>query len=352
MLLAAVAVLLLLGAGKAAAASRLAVLELSAPGLPGEVRLLLADQAREGALEALGPGFLVLTRENMAEVLQDSGMDIACATGECEVEIARSIGADYVVTGSVTMVEGLYFLNLKLHESAKGSLLASQTSKAEGSAALVELARLESMALLKPIAPPSRPLAGPSPGAAEEELEALSAELSSKLSGQQEAGEEERWGRPSSPPVWEQPVQEGGAPGSSFPLSCSPGEKRLAMVGKCSDGNFNGLAHYGWFYFARVERNFTGLYQFGVFRAYTGGDFNGFFQASLFPRVGGSLNGLQFGALNQVGETTTGGQVGLVNWTGDLEGVQLGLVNIDASGQPLLPLGDRGRITLFVNMDW
>ena len=145
---------MLLGVGQAAAARRLAVLELSAPALPGEVCLLLADQAREGALEILGPDFLVLTRENMAEVLQDSGMDIACATGECEVEIARNIGADFVVTGSVTIVEGLHFLNLKLHESAKGSLIASRTSKSAGSAGLVELARLESMELLKPIAPP------------------------------------------------------------------------------------------------------------------------------------------------------------------------------------------------------
>jgi hypothetical protein len=359
------AVQLLLSA-QASASPRIAVLEFTGPALPPSLLLLLSDQAREGALESLGTGFLVLTRENMAEILSDSGMELSCASGECEVELARNIGADYVVSGSVTMVEGLHFLNLKLHESAKGSLVSSRTSKASRGAELVELARSESVELLLPIAPAKveRTVilastgqasdSGPPAGglATQEDLSTAEEELESLAAGPSDRPAEKGdgdWGRPDPAPTWEASGSSGGI-SSSFPLSCAHGEDRFALVGRCTDGSFSGLAHYGWFYFARTERNFTGLYQFGVFSAYAGGDFNGMFQASLFPKVGGDLTGLQFGFLNQVDGAANGAQFGLVNLAGSLQGFQVGLVNIDKSGEPLLPLRKAGRLTFFVNV--
>src|SRR5512145_432602 len=53
-----------------------------------EMLRLFADQARGGALAVLRPpGFVVMTRENTAQILKDMGG--SCADGECEVETAR-----------------------------------------------------------------------------------------------------------------------------------------------------------------------------------------------------------------------------------------------------------------------
>lgn len=117
----------LLFAASASAATtekRLAVLEFRG-GIPVDALMVLADSARAGALSALeGKRYLVMTRESMATILKDMGMG-ECSEGECEVETARNIGADLVVTGEVTSIDGRYVVTLKLHETLKGALLAT-----------------------------------------------------------------------------------------------------------------------------------------------------------------------------------------------------------------------------------
>jgi hypothetical protein len=54
--------------------------------------------------------------------------------GDCDVETARNIGADLVVSGQVLKVEGTYLLTLKLHETGRGSLLS--TAEARGATEL------------------------------------------------------------------------------------------------------------------------------------------------------------------------------------------------------------------------
>ena len=113
----------------AAAAPRLAVLELRGP-LPAPVLQLLGDDVRAAAL-AEARGYEVITRENVIELLRASGKaDLAACEGECEVEIGRNLGADLVATGGVVQVDETLVLALRLHETAKGALLA--TSDAEG----------------------------------------------------------------------------------------------------------------------------------------------------------------------------------------------------------------------------
>ena len=112
-----------------AAPQRLAVLELRGD-LEPAVLAALTDQLRDGALTALrGTGTEVMTRENMAVVARDMGLDLACAEAgaECEVDIGRNIGASLIVSGSVLSAEGLVLTTLKLHDTDKGNLLATET---------------------------------------------------------------------------------------------------------------------------------------------------------------------------------------------------------------------------------
>lgn len=106
---------------------RLAVLEFQSRGFEDDVLMALSDTVRGGVLQGLqGHGVAVMTRENMQVLLKDMGKR-ECEEGDCEVETARNIGADYVVSGKVVRVEKTYVVTLKLHESKGGSLLGTDT---------------------------------------------------------------------------------------------------------------------------------------------------------------------------------------------------------------------------------
>jgi hypothetical protein len=128
---------------------RLAVLEFRGA-LSPPLLALLADQARAAAVEAVrAHGIAVMTRENMVVMLKDQGRTATCTEGECEVESARSIGADLVVTGEVSKVGSALFLVTKLFDSTSGSLVASKHVKAADDVALVDAAKPAAAALFE-----------------------------------------------------------------------------------------------------------------------------------------------------------------------------------------------------------
>ncbi len=92
---------------------RVAVLEFKNP-TKRELSSLdaMTDEARGGAAALLGPqGALVLTKENMNEVLKLSGG--VCREGECEVETARNLGVDFFVTGTLNEADGALLLSVR-----------------------------------------------------------------------------------------------------------------------------------------------------------------------------------------------------------------------------------------------
>jgi hypothetical protein len=94
-----------------------------------ELLRALADQARMGALAVLRPpAFVVMTRENTAQILKDMGGQ--CSEGECEVETARLIGASVVVSGDVMVLDGTYVVSMKVHDVASGALLGGGSTRA------------------------------------------------------------------------------------------------------------------------------------------------------------------------------------------------------------------------------
>jgi formylglycine-generating enzyme required for sulfatase activity len=179
----------------AAAASRLAVLTLGAPWSPDcqgtgwrKDRVLLerctvletlADEARAGALAGLeGRDVDVMTRENTAQLLKDMGAGASCSEGECEVETAKLIGADYVVSGNLVLIERTWFVTMKLHEVRTARLLrTSERLKGRTQVDLVEALRPAAEAMvragLRPPPPraatgvPSAAAAPPAPGPGE-----------------------------------------------------------------------------------------------------------------------------------------------------------------------------------------
>ncbi|MEN9797168.1 MAG: hypothetical protein RL653_864 [Pseudomonadota bacterium] len=115
--------------------------QLRAPGvLSDDCRGAVADVTR-------AEGAIVITRENMLEVLKATGGK--CQEGECEVETARNLGVDLFVTGNVTALDGQLVLSLKVYETRKGQLLGQKRVIAAKELALLELIRPTTEELLR-----------------------------------------------------------------------------------------------------------------------------------------------------------------------------------------------------------
>jgi TolB-like protein len=107
----------------------------------------LTDQLRSGALTVLRPlGHKVMDRENMAMLARNMGIDLeSCQEGaECEVDIGRSVGATWVMSGGVIPFGSKLTATIKLHETDNGTLLASETGRFSDEDAL--FAALEGLA--------------------------------------------------------------------------------------------------------------------------------------------------------------------------------------------------------------
>jgi hypothetical protein len=141
---------LFLPAQAAAEIKRLAVLEFSGIGIDTNVLHKLSDQSRIASSNTLPTDqFHVMTRESMLEMLKDMGKNSSCLTGKCEIEIARNIGADYVITGDILQIEEIYFLTLKLHNSDTGQLLVGKEVKSDSLLELVKLCQMSSEELVR-----------------------------------------------------------------------------------------------------------------------------------------------------------------------------------------------------------
>ena len=123
---------------------RFAVLEFQGVNVDDSILKKLSDQSRIAAANVLpDEQYHVMTREGLLSIVQDMGKDISCLSGACEIEIARNIGADYVVTGDLLRLEETYLLTLKLHDSHSGLMLSG---KEVNSTSLLELIQFSQQA--------------------------------------------------------------------------------------------------------------------------------------------------------------------------------------------------------------
>jgi len=134
------------------ATERLAVLEFQSKTLGVDERTLLTDEVRGSSVKALAGRIQIMTRENMEVMLTDMGMDADCVSeGACEVETARNLGVDYVVSGTVLPLSGKQVVSLKLHRTETGELLASERAQGDDAFALLDAINGVTIELLAPL---------------------------------------------------------------------------------------------------------------------------------------------------------------------------------------------------------
>jgi TolB-like protein len=117
---------------------RIAVLELSGS-LKAQELALMSDKVRAGVLDATqGRDIVVMSRENMAVLAKDMGLDLSCIEGACEVETGRNLGAAYVVSGALVRIQRTWICTLKVHDTRNGALLASGDARGKDSLELLD----------------------------------------------------------------------------------------------------------------------------------------------------------------------------------------------------------------------
>jgi len=116
-------------AATAYAANTIAVLEI----VPmGDVKLeisasrYMTDELRNNARNVLPrAGYVILTRENVLQLLPPDEEERICLAEACAVDIGRAIGAEYITQGYIGQLGDLLTLSVELYETMSGNLLGS-----------------------------------------------------------------------------------------------------------------------------------------------------------------------------------------------------------------------------------
>ena len=132
----------------------LAVLELQSKLKPADRELIdagyFANRVRSAALDTL-PGLRLMTRENMVSLLEASGKKLEECEGECEVETGRRLGADWVISGEVIKLGATYRLDLRIHDTHEGRMLAGAQASGKEPEALDAAVAVAVRKLLLPL---------------------------------------------------------------------------------------------------------------------------------------------------------------------------------------------------------
>lgn len=110
---------------------KLAVLELAnSAEISVEEANYLTDMVRgEASRQLPSKYFMIMTRESIHALLPPGTNLAKCTNVECEVQIGRKIGADYIITGEIIRFSGKFRVVLKAHHSLSGAFLGEKTAR-------------------------------------------------------------------------------------------------------------------------------------------------------------------------------------------------------------------------------
>lgn len=121
----------LLRVGFAVENMHLLVLDFSSVGeVSPNLLLQLSDETRGAALKVFPnqtSKINVLTRESLMDFVQQQGKDASCLEGECAVDIARNIEAQFVIVGTVYDQSDTMRVNIKAFDAQTNQLLGDIT---------------------------------------------------------------------------------------------------------------------------------------------------------------------------------------------------------------------------------
>jgi TolB-like protein len=242
----------------------------------------------------------VLEREGLVRILSEQKLQLSGLTEEDATRVGKLAGAETVIYGSLSKLEGLYILTVKAVDVSTGTVQASDQEKAytlNGVLAdIPDTARALIAGIVKKGGHPDT-----STESSLRQDSSSSAAASTAVTHSAAATEENvRW-FPLQFSLWESlQIVPKNYDINGFSLSCVLSANRSVI------GLDAGLATI-------AEKNIVGA------------------QLGIFEWTKGTVYGAQLGIVN-IAENVYGAQIGLVNWTEKMEGVQIGIVNIIRDG--------------------
>ena len=89
----------------------------------------LADMVRSRVVRPGGQVVKLISREKVIEILSKSAKSAAQCSGQCEIDTAREVGADFVITGRISPLGDKAVLVLDVKKAQDGVTVASMTVK-------------------------------------------------------------------------------------------------------------------------------------------------------------------------------------------------------------------------------
>lgn len=123
--------------------TRIAVLEFSDPSKSLDANILaqLSDEARRAAADLLPKSsYTLMTRESQDTVLRAMDIDLSKCdlANACEVDLLRTVAADFGLTGNVSKIGNTRIVTLKLFDTSTGNLLGSERVQADNDLQLLD----------------------------------------------------------------------------------------------------------------------------------------------------------------------------------------------------------------------
>ena len=87
----------------------------------------LTDELRRLSLKHKPAYVQLISKENMIELIPNGRLD-ECVD-KCEIEIGRILGAHYIMTGDLFLIEKIYRLSLRVHDTSNGYITSSISIK-------------------------------------------------------------------------------------------------------------------------------------------------------------------------------------------------------------------------------
>jgi len=144
----------------------IAVLEFEGNGVPDQTMQDVSARFATEYAAFKGSKFIIIDRSQMRTTLQEQGIRVyGCSTFKCGLEAGNALGADYVVTGTLTKNGSVYSLKSQLidiksertisranYDNIVGDILTVMSKEVKKAAAYLASAKVESEVVQKEVA--------------------------------------------------------------------------------------------------------------------------------------------------------------------------------------------------------
>jgi len=122
--------------------------------LTEDERLVLTNEIRATAARLLGDWWVVLTQENMADILaRGDSQTLGCTSRLCAFDLGSSLDAAIVVSGYAGRFQSKLAVTLQLHDTVNRTSMGEQTARASNVEELSGQVRAAARRLLLPLVP-------------------------------------------------------------------------------------------------------------------------------------------------------------------------------------------------------